>query len=159
MPAQQPAAANSFVLQYKYMKKVIIFLILLGFIISANHALAGFPNDLPGPKINPDSKLYFLKIWWEKIVLLFTFDAKARAERYEAFAEKRAAEAKEMILKGKPEIAEKLKNVYQTYLNKAKDALNKEIQKAIDKGKESLKQQLEKMVEDLINKIKEGIKL
>jgi hypothetical protein len=141
------------------MRKVIIVFILLGFIISANHVLAAFPNDLPGPKINPDSKLYFLKVWWEKIVLLFTFDAKARAERYEAFAEKRLTEAKEMVSKGKPEIAEKLKNVYQKYLDKAKNVINKEIQKAIEKGKEGLKQQLEKMAEDLMNKIKESIKL
>lgn len=141
------------------MKKVIIILILLGFVVSANHVLAGFPDDLPGPKISPDSKLYFLKIWWEKIVIFFTFDPVKRAERYKMFAEKRAYEAKEMLLKGKTGLADKLKEVYTAYLNKAKDALNKAIQKAVDKGKESLKQQLEKMVDEIMNKIKEGIKL
>ena len=120
---------------------------------------AGFPNDLPGPKISPDSKLYFLKIWWEKIVIFFTFDPVKRAEKYKIFAEKRAYEAKEMLLKGKTGLADKLKEVYTAYLNKAKDALNKAIQKAVDRGKESLKQQLEKMVDDIMNKIKEGIKL
>jgi DNA-binding transcriptional regulator YbjK len=120
---------------------------------------AGFPNDLPGPKISPDSKLYFLKIWWEKLVLFFTFDAESRAERYKIFAEKRAAEVKEMIVKGKPAIAEKLKTVYQTYLNKAKDALNKAIQKAIDKQKENLKQQLEKKLDDIMQKIKDSLSI
>ena len=141
------------------MKKVIIIFIFLGFIISANHVLASFPNDLPGPKISPDSKLYFLKIWWEKLVIFFTFNPESRAERYQAFAEKRAAEAKEMLLKGNIVLADKLKVMYQTYLNKAKDLLNAEIQKAVDKGKETLKQQLEKMVDDIMNKIKQGIKI
>jgi hypothetical protein len=141
------------------MKKLIIFLILIGFLFSAGRAMAKFPNDLPGPKIDPDSKLYFLKIWWEKIVIFFTFNTEAKAERYRIFAEKRAAEAKEMALKGKTELASKLKDAYIKYLNKAKDTLNKAIQKAVDKGKESLKQQLEQMVDDIMNKIKEGIKI
>jgi len=151
------------------MKKTIIFMVLILILLSPIYFLAvpprvarveaGFPNDLPGPKISPDSKLYFLKVWWEKIVLAFTFNPTKKAEEYKAFAEKRAAEAQEMIVKGKPAIAEKLKAVYQDYLNKAKDLLNKEIQKAIDKGKESLEQQLQNMVDDIMNKIKQGIKI
>jgi len=141
------------------MKKAIIFLVLIGFFVVTNHVFAAFPNDLPGPKISPDSKLYFLKVWWEKTVLAFTFSPTKKAEEYKTFAEKRAAEAQEMIAKGKPAVAEKLNAVYKDYLNKAKDLLNKEIQKAVDKGKESLKQQLQKMVDDVMNKIKEGIKI
>ncbi len=141
------------------MKKTIILIVLVGFFVIASGVLAATSDNLSGPNISPDSKLYFLKVWWEKIVLIFTFDAQKRAEKYQVFAEQRAEEIKQMIAAGKPEIAEKLKNIYQTYLNKAKDALNKEIQKAMDKGKESLKQQLEKMVDDLMNKIKEGIKI
>lgn len=141
------------------MKKTIIVLVLIGFFVITNHVLAAFPDDLPGPKISPDSKLYFLKVWWEKIVLAFTFNPTEKAEKYKAFAEKRAIEAREMIAKGKPLIAEKLNAVYKDYLNKAKDLLNKEIQKAVDKGKETLKQQLQKMVDDVMNKIKEGIKI
>ncbi|MFH1129276.1 MAG: DUF5667 domain-containing protein [Patescibacteria group bacterium] len=141
------------------MKKAIIFIVLVGFFITANNVLAVFSDDLLGPKISPDSKLYFLKVWWEKIVLAFTFNPEKKAEAYKAFAEKKAIEAKQMILVGKPAIAEKLNAVYKSYLNKAKDILNKEIQKAVDKGKETLKQQLEKMVDDIMNKIKEGIKI
>jgi hypothetical protein len=141
------------------MKKIVIFIILIGFLVSANQVLAAFPNDLPGPKINPESKLYFLKTWWEKLVLLFTFNAEKRAEKYRIFAEKRAAEAREMIVKGKPAIAEKLKGLYQSYLNKAKDALNNAIQKAIDKQKDALKQRLEKKLEEIMQKIKDSLSI
>ena len=151
------------------MRRVIIFIVLIGFLLSPIYLLAvpprlaraeaSFLSNLPEPKISPDSKLYFLKVWWEKIVLAFTFNPQKKAAEYQAFAEKRAAEAKEMIAKGKPAIADKLKAVYQTYLNKAKDLLNKEIQKAVDKGKDALKQQLEKSVDDIMNKIKQGIKI
>lgn len=151
------------------MKKIIVFMVLVGFLMTPVYFLAfpprlarveaGFPNDLPGPKISPDSKLYFLKIWWEKLVLFFTFDSAKRAEEYKIFAEKRAAEAKEMIIKGKPAIADKLKGVYQAYLNKAKDALNKAIQKAVDKQKENLKQQLEEKLDEIMQKIKDSLNI
>ena len=138
----------------KHMKRAIILFVLLGVVIGANHVYASFSDN-----IKPDSKLYFLKTWWEKIVLFFTFDAEKRAEKYQLYAEEKAGEIEEMVAAGKPAIAEKLKGVYEKYLNKAKDALNVAIQKAIDKGKDALKQQLEQMVEDLMNKIKEGIKI
>jgi len=151
------------------MKKIIIFLIFVGFLLTPIYFLsapprlarveAGFPNDLPGPKISPDSKLYFLKIWWEKLVLLFTFDPAKKAEEYKIFAEKRAAEGREMLLKGKTGISDKLKEVYTSYLNKAKAALEKAIQKAIDKQKENLKQELEKRLDDILKKIKDSINL
>mgnify|MGYP000908522415 FL=1 len=136
------------------MKKIIVFIVLLGFIIGTNHVFASFSDN-----IKPDSKLYFLKIWWEKIVLFFTFDAAKRAEKYQLYAEEKSKQAEKMVVDGKPAIAEKLKNIYETYLNKAKDILNKAIQKAVEKGKEEMKQRLEKMIEDLMNKIKESIKL
>lgn len=136
------------------MKKAIILFVLLGVIIGANQVYASFSDN-----IKPDSKLYFLKTWWEKIVLFFTFDAEKRAEKYQLYAEEKAEQIEEMVAAGKPMVAEKLKGIYEKYLNKAKDILNKAIQKAIDKGKEEMKQQLEKMVEDLMNKIKEGIKI
>jgi len=138
---------------------MILVLVILGFLASTAYALAGFPNDLPGPKIPADSKFYFLKIWWEKIVTFFTFGAENRAERYKAFAEKRAAEAKEMLLKGNMELAEKLKGIYESYLNKAKDALNKAIQKAIEKQKENLKNALEEKLEEIMQKIKDSLSI
>lgn len=141
------------------MRKIIIGVIILSFFISANFAWAKFPNDLPGPKVMPDSKLYFLKIWWEKIVIFFTFNTINKAEKYKIFAEKRAYEAQEMFEKGKIELANKLKETYESYLNKAKEKLEQAIQKAIDKKKEQLKQELEKKIDEIMEKIKQTINL
>ncbi|MBU4285046.1 hypothetical protein KKF60_00260 [Patescibacteria group bacterium] len=150
------------------MGKIILILIILGVVIPiyllavqprVARVEAGFPNDLPGPKISADSKFYFLKIWWEKIVIFFTFGAENRAERYKVFAEKRVIEAKEMLLKGNTELAEKLNGVYQSYLNKAKDALNNAIQKAIEKQKENLKQALEEKLDEIMQKIKDSLSI
>ena len=97
------------------MKKIIVpspRLVSLGLIILIlipNSALAKFPDDLPGPEIMPDSVFYFLKIWYEKIVLFFTFNLEKKAEKYKIFAEKRAYEIKQLITKGKGDLAEKPK--------------------------------------------------
>lgn len=141
------------------MKKIIIFVIIFSFLLSANKILAKFPDDLPGPRVMPDSPFYFLKTWYEKIVIFFTFDAIKKAEKYKIFAEKRAYEAKEMIIKGKDELAEKQKELYNFYLNKAKEKLEKALQRAIKQGKEEAKKELEKKVEEIKIKINETIKL
>ena len=141
------------------MKKIIIAVIILGCFISNNFAWAKFPDDLPGPHLMPDSKLYFLKIWWEKIVVFFTFDLAKKAEKYKTFAAKRAYEAKEMIKKGKQDLADKQKELYRYYLNKAQEKLEKAIQKAMEKKKEDLKKDLEKQVEDIKIKLKQSFKL
>lgn len=139
------------------MKKIIIFLILFGFLISTKSVLAKFPDDLPGPHLMPDSKLYFLKLWYEKIVLFFTFDAVKRAEKYKTFAEKRAYEIRKMIEEGKADLVEKPKKIYQSYLDKAQEILEKAIKKAVDRRKEELKQELEKKIEEIKSKFKEQI--
>lgn len=141
------------------MKKIIILVLIVMFFISTSRVLAKFPDELPGPKIMPDSPFYFLKIWYEKIVLFFTFDAVKKVEKYKTFAEKRAYEAKEMIIKGKNELAEKQKELYNLYLNKAKQKLEKMLQKAIEQGKGELKKELEKKVEEIKNKLIEGVNL
>lgn len=150
------------------MKKIIIGLIIFGLFIPVyfgvslprrSAAQAGFPDDLPIVSAMPDSVFYFLKIWYEKIVIFFTFDLVARAERYKTFAEKRAYEADEMIKDGKVDLAKKAEETYKSYLNKAKETLEKAIQKAIEKQKEELKQELDKKVEDVMNKLKESIHL
>lgn len=141
------------------MKKIIISVIIVGFFFSTNFAWAKFPDDLPGPHLMPDSKLYFLKIWYEKIVVFFTFDLAKKAEKYRIFAEKRVYEGKEMIKKGKQELADKQKELYKYYLNKAEKALEKAIQKAMAKKKEEAAKELEKQVEDIKNKLKESFKI
>jgi len=141
------------------MRKIIISVIILGLFLPGVAALAKFPDDLPGPSIMPDSHFYFLKIWYEKIVLFFTFDVTKKAERYKTFAEKRAYEAQLMMQEGRIDLAEKAKEMYATYLNKAKAELEKAIQKAIDKKKEELVNQLEQKVDAITNQIKESINL
>jgi hypothetical protein len=141
------------------MKKIIIVLIIFGLFLPAAVALAKFPDDLPVFSVMPDSTFYFLKIWYEKVVIFFTFDLAKRAERYTTFAEKRAYEAEKMVKEGKVDLAVKLEETYKSYLNKAREALEKAIQKAIDKKKEALKQELDKKVEDVMNKLKESINL
>ena len=150
------------------MRKIIIPVIIFGLFIPVyfgvnlprrSEAQAKFPDDLPGPSIMPDSHFYFLKIWYEKIVIFFTFDVVKKAERYKTFAEKRAYEAQEMMKEGKVDLAQKAKEMYTSYLNKAKAELEKAIQKAIDKKKEELVNQLEQKVDDITNQIKESIKI
>ena len=141
------------------MNKIIIAVIIFGFFISANFAWAKFPDDLPGPHLMPDNKLYFLKIWYEKIVVFFTFNVAKKAEKYKTFAEKRVYEGKEMIKKGKQDLADKQKELYKYYLNKAEKALEKAIQKAMEKKKEEVAKELEKQVEDIKNKLKESFKI
>ena len=154
------------------MKKIIIGLIIGVFILtliplrvdpprvgSPSRVEARFPDDLPVFSAMPDSPFYFLKIWYEKVVIFFTFNLIKRAERYKAFAEKRAYEADEMIKEGKTDLARKAEEAYRFYLNKAKETLEKAIQKAVEKKKEQLKQELDRKVEEVMNKIRQSINL
>lgn len=141
------------------MKKILILIIIFTFFLPTTFGQARFPDDLPGPKVMPDSPFYFLKIWYEKIVLFFTFDVVRKAERYKTFAGKRAYEAKEMLKQGKEELAEKSREIYKEYLNKARERLEKAAQKAMRQGKEKLQQELEQKVDEVKNKIKEAINL
>lgn len=117
------------------MRKIVIAGIIAGFFISANFAWAKFPDDLPGPHLMPDSPFYFLKIWYEKVVIFFTFNVAKKAERYKTFAEKRLYEGQQMIKEGKQDLANKEKDLYKYYLNKAQTALEKAIQKPWKKRK------------------------
>ncbi|MFH1308403.1 MAG: DUF5667 domain-containing protein [Patescibacteria group bacterium] len=133
------------------MRKILIFLIILGFLLSANYAYAGVSD------LMPDSPFYFLKIWYEKLVLFFTFNAETKAEKYRLFAEKRALEAKQMVLKGKDSLVDGLKEKYTEYLNKAKDKLEAAIRKAVENKKEDIKKRLEQKVDEITNKLLESI--
>ncbi len=152
------------------MKEIIILIIIFSFLLipiqanpprvgSPSRVEAGFPDDLPGPQIMPDSPFYFLKIWYEKIVLFFTFDAAKKAEKYKTFAEKRAYEAREMVEKGRGDLADKLKETYKSYLNKAKEKLERAVEKAMNQKKEQLRKELEQRVEEIKIKIKEAVNL
>ena len=64
-----------------------------------------------------------------------------------------------MILEGKSGLADKLKNLAKTYLNKAKGKIEIAIQKAVDKKKEQLRLELEKKLEEIKQKILDSINL
>jgi len=141
------------------MKQVVVFTIIFSFLFSVVNVQAKFPNDLPGPEIMPDSPFYFLKIWWEKLVIFLTFNTVKKAEKYKVFAEKRAYEAQEMLIQGKEELAEKTKELYKFYLNKALNKLETEMKKAIEHRAEQVQKELEEKVEDIKNKLKDTIKI
>ncbi|OGZ33018.1 MAG: hypothetical protein A2V69_00175 [Candidatus Portnoybacteria bacterium RBG_13_40_8] len=140
-------------------EKIIIFLILFSFIISVNSVWAKFPDDLPGPHLMPDDKFYFLKLTYEKVVLFLTFNLAKKAERYKTFAEKRLYEGQQMIIEGKQELADKQGELYKYYLNKAKETLEKAIQKAMEKKKEELAKELQLRAEEIKSKLSESFKL
>lgn len=133
------------------MKKFIILLIIV-FIVLIFLGLKGkLPSVLP-IKIAPDSKLYFLETWYEKMVIFFTFfDPEQKAEQYKIYAEKRLDEAQELMAKGKDDLAQKKQELYKYFLNKAKDALEQAVQRAIRRGEEELIDQLNKKIEEIKN--------
>ena len=148
------------------MKKLLVITSFVLFLISATNIQACLPigmasvlDELPGPEVMPDSPFYFLKIWYEKIVLFFTFSTTKKAEKYKIFAEKRIYEIKKMTDKGRQDLAEKVKEVYKSYLNKAQEKLEKAIRKALEQKKEELMRELEKKIEEIKIKIKETINL
>lgn len=135
------------------MKQLIVLIILFSFFIPVVNAA----NEYSG--ITPDSKVYFLKIWYEKIILFFTFDAVKKAEKYKEFAEKRILEAKEMILQGKDELIKKPGEIFRSYLAKAQKKLENAVQGAIERKKDDLKTSLDQKIQEIKNKIKESINI
>lgn len=146
-----------------FMKKLIFSLILVSFLFGisfvSTHALDEKQN-LPSPGITPDSSLYFLKEWKEKIQLFFTLNAENKAKQYLHLAEVRLAEYQKMIDKGKTEIAEKTLAKYEKQLDKAlakveelkqkgKDVkdISQKLEEKIAKHTEVLEQNLQKVPE------------
>lgn len=133
------------------MRNFIIFLIIVFIVL----LFLGIKGKLPSVlliKIAPDSKLYFLETWYEKMVLFFTFfDPEQKAEQYRIYAEKRLDEAQELIAKGKGDSAQKKQELYKYYLGKAKDVLEQAVQRAMRRGEEELIEQLNKKIEEIKN--------
>jgi len=102
----------------KFYISIFIFL-LAGLIFSAIPSLAQTESTLPSPGLTPDSPFYFLERFFEGIGTFFTFGDVAKAERYARLASERVAEAKAVVDKGKPEVAEKALTRYQEYLEKS----------------------------------------
>ncbi len=111
-------------------KKISLIVLLGAFLLSG--VVQGETNDLPDPGILPDHPLYFLKNWGESIGTFFTFGDINEAERYLFLAERRIAEAKSLIDKGKPEITERALERHREQLNRAIGKAEEAKQKGIN---------------------------
>lgn len=95
------------------------------------------------PRFLPDHPLYFIKNLGESIRLFFTFNKVSKAKYLLYLAEKRVADAKGLIEKGKSAKAEKSLTRYQEALNKVME----QVQKAEEKGQN---------VEEVVAKVSEA---
>ena len=109
------------------MKKLLAILVSL-LVLSAPVMAV---ESLPDPGILPDSPIYGIKRAFESIETVFTFSNEAKAKVALKHAEKRLAEAKAMVEKGKPEFAEELVKEYEKKMNET----NANAEKAIALGK------------------------
>lgn len=98
----------------------------------ASVALAHPGDELAEPGILPDSPFYFVKRIFESTGTFLTFSPEAKFNRYLLLAEKRLAEAKELLEKNKLELATRSLDAYNTAQQKADDQL----QKLMESGKD-----------------------
>lgn len=105
----------------KMIKKISLALIILALLLVANSQIANSEtdNELPPPGLLPTNPFYFFKTWFEEVRTFFILDPVKKVERYKELAEKRLAEAKALIEKGKDELAQKILTKYQKHLDKA----------------------------------------
>lgn len=78
-------------------------------------------EDLPEPRVLPDSGLYGLKRAAESVRTAFTLGDESKANRGLSIAEMRLAEAKAMAEKEKPEFVDELMNDYEENLERANE--------------------------------------
>lgn len=97
------------------MKKIILPIIILSLFLSTG--VLAQETELPEPGLTPDSPFYFLETIAEGIGTFFTFGDLKKAERYITLAAERLTEAKAVVEKGKPELAEKTLARYENQLN------------------------------------------
>jgi len=102
----------------KFYTSISIFL-LAGLVFSTIPSLAQTESTLPSPGLTPDNPFYFLERFFEGIGTFFTFGDVAKAKRYTKLAAERVAEAKAVVDKNKPEVAEKALKRYQECLEKS----------------------------------------
>lgn len=124
-------------------KKVLFYLVASLLVFSLGMSLAYGQEEktatagrdkfeLPEAGLTPDSPLYFLKSWKERIQLFFTFSAENKARQYMHLAGVRLAEYQRMLEKGKTEIAEKTLAKYEDQLGRAL----KKFERLKEKGKD-----------------------
>jgi hypothetical protein len=108
--------------RYKISLLIIIFLIVVSIPVIAQ-------EELPTPGLLPNHPFYGVVRWFEGVHMFFTFDDEAKAKLHLQFSERRLAEARAMIQKGKPEWAEGLMKDYMRELNETHRYLHRQIQR------------------------------
>ena len=96
--------------------KAISLLITSIILFSLGTGVLAQETELSDPGLTPDSPFYFLETIAEEIVTFFTFGDLKKAERYATLAAERLAEARAVVNKGKPELAEKTLERYRMQL-------------------------------------------
>lgn len=81
--------------------------------------------SLPEVEILPTSKVYFLKIWWEKVKTFFKFSKEKKVDSLLSRADNRLSEADKLITDGKYEEAVAAINESQVQAGKALDIFGK----------------------------------
>ena len=82
--------------------------------------------NISSVKMLPSSNAYFLKTWWEKIKLFFTFDKQEKVNKLMDSSDKRLAEAEKMLNEGEDaEMVFETINNYQTNTGEALELYEK----------------------------------
>ncbi|KKW46437.1 MAG: hypothetical protein UY96_C0004G0014 [Parcubacteria group bacterium GW2011_GWB1_56_8] len=71
----------------------------------------------------PGSPFYFLKLWYERVRLFFTFGDENKAQAYFHLAEVRFAEYQRLVAQGKDKLAQETIGRYENDLKNAQDIL------------------------------------
>ncbi len=104
-------------------KKITIILGLFLALSLSSGIYAQQADNLPSPGITPDSPLYFLDTWGEKIDLALTKNKEAKTEKQINISQEKLAEAKAMAEKGNVKAAEIASNRYGEMVNGAAEAV------------------------------------
>jgi len=136
------------------MSNKIVFIIIIGLLLTCAPARASFLDNLPKIQIMPDNPAYVLKAWYEKIIIFISFGDAKKAERYSKLSEERLKEAEQMAKEGKEDLTKKALEEYEKYLNKAiakTDEIKKQAMEAAkQKAKDKINEALEKVSESTL---------
>ena len=114
---------------------IVLIVLILGGSFWVVHAQG---DKLPKAGITPANPFYFLDEWVEKIVYWFTLGLENKTDRLLEFSEEKLAEARELLGKNEVSHAEKARDKYKEYLEKAQGLA----QEAKDEGDVSLADKL-----------------
>lgn len=87
-------------------KYVLSLSLTLTILLSSMQVAVAQKPELPNPGITPDSWMYGFKKFFEGIIMFFTFDDLAKAEKHVNYAGLRLREVKAMAERGKPEFVD-----------------------------------------------------